>query len=50
MYVWGLAVMVTVAGVTFTNESKYEDLVILKHFGPDHNIIEGDPKQRRLVL
>lgn len=39
-----------VAGVTFTNESKYEDLVILKHFGPDHKIIEGDPKQKRLVL
>ncbi len=24
------------AGITITNESKYEPMVILKHFGPNH--------------
>ena len=28
------------AGVKITNESKYEPLVILKHFGPDGNILK----------
>ncbi|MCH4052993.1 MAG: hypothetical protein LKG38_00030 [Atopobiaceae bacterium] len=39
-----------VEGVTITNESDYEDLVILKHFGPDHKIIGPRPDQKRIKL
>ena len=31
---------VSTSGVTFANESKYEPLVILKHFGPDGHILQ----------
>ena len=39
-----------VEGVTVTNQSPCEDLVILKHFGPDHKIIYPEFGQKRLSL
>ena len=39
-----------VEGVTVTNQSPCEDLVILKHFGPDHKIIYPVFGQKRLSL